>query len=208
MGMDAVEPPAMEQPGCEHAVIRPTQEHVGPPKGDRVMRMIVSFATLLIVLLAGCASSPPAPVSDRDTLQRAERSSPAVSHAVSGQKILRTAEYHIGTPNRYGGSHPDRGFDCGGLVAWSHGRHGIEVPRTAHAQSRKTSPVDLSHLAEGDLVFFRFGGQRVSHVGIHAGDGRFLHAPKNGGHVFPTRPLDDRNWQRHLAGVGRFAGRD
>ena len=199
----------MEQPGYEHAVIGPTREHVGASKGDRLMRMIVSFASLLllIVLLAGCASSPPAPVSDRDTLQPAERSSPAVSGAVPGQKILRTAEHQIGTPYRYGGSHPDRGFDCSGLVAWSHGRHGIEVPRTAHAQSRKASPVDPSQLTEGDLVFFRFGGQRVSHVGIYAGDGRFLHAPKNGGHV-SYAALDDPYWQRHLAGAGRFAGRD
>ena len=32
-------------------------------------------------------------------------------------------------------------------------------------------------LEPGDLVFFRSSKGRVDHVGIYAGDGRFIHAP-------------------------------
>ena len=39
----------------------------------------------------------------------------------------------------------------------------------------------LEHLEKADLVFFATsGGERVSHVGVYTGDGRFIHAPRRG----------------------------
>ncbi|MEX0730051.1 MAG: C40 family peptidase [Aquisalimonadaceae bacterium] len=160
----------------------------------------------IALLLAGCASTPPAPVYDYRPSAAVSERADRQSADGAGIEILRTAQAQLGTPYRYGGDHPDRGFDCSGLVAFSHGRHGIPVPRTAHAQAHQASAVDPGMLEAGDLVFFRLDGRRVSHVGIYAGDGRFIHAPKSGGRV-SYASLDDAYWQRHLSGAGRFVSR-
>jgi cell wall-associated NlpC family hydrolase len=77
------------------------------------------------------------------------------------------------------------------------------VPRTAAQQFAAATPVRTRELRPGDLVFFRLQGRKVSHVGIYAGDDRFVHAPQSGGHVRVAR-LDDDYFRRSFAGAGRF----
>lgn len=119
-----------------------------------------------------------------------------------GRVLLGLAERQIGAPYRFGGASPE-GFDCSGLVRWIHGEAGITVPRTAAGQQLEARPVAADALRPGDLVFFRVGGRAVDHVGIYAGDGRFLHAPRRGRTVGYDR-LDDPWWAGRHAGSGRF----
>jgi len=77
------------------------------------------------------------------------------------------------------------------------------VPRTAAQQFAAATPVEPRDLRPGDLVFFRLTSRAVSHVGIYAGDNRFVHAPQSGGHV-RIASLDDDYYRRHFAGAGRL----
>ena len=56
---------------------------------------------------------------------------------------------------------------------------GVSLPRTSQAQYRVGTPVSLSNLQPGDLVFYYSG---ISHVGIYIGNGRIVHAanPRSG----------------------------
>ena len=119
-----------------------------------------------------------------------------------GRAVLEVAQSRIGAPYRYGGSGPDA-FDCSGLVTYAHRQIGIAVPRTAAEQFDAATPVQRSELRPGDLVFFRLDSRNVSHVGIYAGDDRFVHAPQSGGHV-RMASLDDDWYRRRYAGAGRF----
>jgi cell wall-associated NlpC family hydrolase len=119
-----------------------------------------------------------------------------------GRAVLEAAESRIGAPYRYGGSGPDA-FDCSGLVAYAHRQVGIGVPRTAAEQFSKATPVKRGELRPGDLVFFRLSGRDVGHVGIYAGDDRFVHAPQSGGHV-RLASLEDEWYRQRFAGAGRF----
>jgi cell wall-associated NlpC family hydrolase len=84
-------------------------------------------------------------------------------------------------PNRYlwGGTiGPD--YDCSGLVQTAYASSGIWLPRDAYQQERFCQPVAagidrFSLLCPGDLIFFG-RPQRCTHVGIHLGEGRFLHS--------------------------------
>lgn len=99
------------------------------------------------------------------------------------QSVLSRAMTLLGTPYRWGGSNPDSGFDCSGLVGYVFRTAlGIELPRVSRdmASDRKNELInDRTALTEGDLVFFGRKG-RVDHVGIYVGEGRFLHAPSSG----------------------------
>jgi cell wall-associated NlpC family hydrolase len=168
-----------------------------------VVRSLSSVARLagvalsLIAMLAGCASSP-------------ERASPrpaaiprSAGQIALGDEIAVRAMAQIGTPYRYGGADLG-GFDCSGLVHHVYRELGIAVPRTAAAQYEASRRLSQSELLPGDLVFFRTSGRRISHVGIYAGDGRFVHAPKTGRDV-ELRALDDEYYRSTYAGSGRLA---
>lgn len=107
----------------------------------------------------------------------------------------------IGTPYRAGGGRPQQGFDCSGLVQYSYGVLGFDLPRSVSAQKLVTMPVATPELQIGDLLFFRIG-RRVSHVGIYYGNGEFVHAPSSGKAVMRSR-LDDTYWQPRLVASGR-----
>ena len=119
----------------------------------------------------------------------------------AGAAALVAAESRIGAPYRYGGAGPDA-FDCSGLVAYAYGKAGVDVPRTAAQQFAIARPVARRALRPGDLVFFRLSGRDVSHVGIYAGDGRFVHAPQTGGRV-RMEDLDGDWFRERYAGAGR-----
>jgi cell wall-associated NlpC family hydrolase len=119
-----------------------------------------------------------------------------------GRAVLQAAETRIGAPYRYGGAGPDA-FDCSGLVTYAHRQVGITVPRTAAEQFEKAAPVARRELRPGDLVFFRLSGREVGHVGIYAGDDRFVHAPQSGGHV-RVASLGDEWYRQRFVGAGRF----
>ncbi|MCD0484750.1 NlpC/P60 family protein [Streptacidiphilus sp. ASG 303] len=101
--------------------------------------------------------------------------------AASGtaQAALAAAKTRIGSPYVYGATGPST-FDCSGLTQWSYARAGVSLPRTSEEQANAGTRLTLSQLQPGDLVFFF---SDLHHVGIYAGNGMVLHAPKPGASV-------------------------
>lgn len=148
----------------------------------------------VLALLSGCASRPHAPPATELPAAR----SPLDARTT----VVSVAHDMLGVPYRPGGSTP-RGFDCSGLVSYSHGHAGIPVPRTAREQYARAKPVGRRDLLPGDLVFFNTEGRWVSHVGIYVGDGRFVHAPSSGKQV-ALESLDNPYWRRRIIGAGHY----
>lgn len=116
-------------------------------------------------------------------------------------QIIKTAKMFMGTPYLWGGA-TAKGLDCSGLtrlVWYMNGRH---LPRNASQQVNTGREIimDIDHsipadsfnfkaemvkriknLKPGDLIFFGTPGnmlkkERITHVGIYIGNGRFIHS--------------------------------
>ncbi len=148
-------------------------------------------------------SSPDnAPLVAQLAALRQAQDSPATS--VRMKTLLQRAFALLGTPYRWGGTSPDNGFDCSGLVGYVFRTIGIDLPRVSRAMANEGTPVtDRSALAEGDLVFFGRSG-RVDHVGIYIGDGKFLHAPRTGRDV-TVSTLTEGYWGQKYLEARRIA---
>lgn len=162
----------------------------------------VALLALATTLLAACAATRSAPeltLADKRPGPVAERPEPSQG---SGRIALAAARKMIGAPYRYGGTNP-RGFDCSGLVQYSFGIAGVELPRTSQDIFRDSQLIDPKQVQPGDLVFFSMSRDKVSHIGIYDGENRFIHAPSSGKGVSYAN-LGDPYWRVRLVGVGRF----
>ncbi len=118
----------------------------------------------------------------------------------TGSAILAEAEKYLGVPYVWGGTTPD-GFDCSGLVQYVCKSLGITVNRVAEDQFKNGTPVSRDELQAGDLVFFEKNGY-IHHVGIYAGDGMMLHAPRTG-EVVQYQSIDTDYYRSEYAGARR-----
>ncbi|HXV13541.1 MAG TPA: C40 family peptidase [Candidatus Krumholzibacteria bacterium] len=91
-----------------------------------------------------------------------------------GNHVVELAEQFLGTPYRSGGT-TSNGVDCSGLTYAVFREVGVTLPRGSDDQARVGAPVTRDELAPGDLIFFG-SSSNVSHVGIYAGGGEFIHA--------------------------------
>lgn len=122
------------------------------------------------------------------------------------EAVIARAESQIGTPYAWGGgndfgptqgvrdggiadAHGDyslAGFDCSGLVKFAFAGAGVELPHFTGYQYLRGTPVPVSDIKRGDLLFY--GPDGNSHVAIYLGDGTMIEAPGSGD-VVKTSPI-------------------
>jgi cell wall-associated NlpC family hydrolase len=119
------------------------------------------------------------------------------------KSLVATAEGYIGVPYLWGGTTPEKGFDCSGLAQAVYRINGLSIPRTSRDQHAGGAAVKRGKLRGGDLVFFAARGKAVSHVGVYAGGGSFIHAPRSGQSI-RRDSLDGPAWSRLYVGARSY----
>lgn len=98
--------------------------------------------------------------------------------------IIATAKTLMGVPYLWAGT-SSKGVDCSGLMRTTLFLHDIIIPRDASQQAYKGEHIDIApdcgNLQPGDLIFFGRKAtperkERVVHVGMYIGQGRFIHS--------------------------------
>jgi cell wall-associated NlpC family hydrolase len=130
---------------------------------------IVALALVLATGVAAPAGAATDPAPRKPVKRHAKRVGP-------GLRAVQIANHLTGIPYRWGGASPRSGFDCSGLVQYVYAKIGIHLPHYAAGQYGHGRRVSRDSLRAGDLVFF----SGLGHVGIYAGRGKFIHAPRSG----------------------------
>ena len=98
--------------------------------------------------------------------------------------IIATALEYLGVPHCMGGR-TSRCMDCSGLLVAVFASHNILLPHNSEEQARYGRIIPgMEELMAGDLVFFVRSyrtNRLITHSGIYAGDGRFIHASTSRG---------------------------
>lgn len=126
----------------------------------------------------------------------------------AAEQLVDQALAYLGVRYRFGGTSPETGLDCSGLVLnVFRNAIGFDLPRTAAEMSRLGDKIGRQELKPGDLVFFNTMRRAFSHVGIYLGDGKFVHAPSSGGKV-RVEALSSSYWSKRFNGARRLIDED
>jgi cell wall-associated NlpC family hydrolase len=166
-------------------------------------------AGLLGIAVSGLTTQVNAGSAGAATAPAGQAKAPAVVPATvwhSAQDLAIYALGLIGVDYRFGGTTPERGLDCSGLVRYVFQQvTGVILPRTSQELSRIGEKVTVADLKPGDLVFFNTRQLQFSHVGIYLGEDRFIHAPRRGGEV-EIVTLSKEYWRKRFDGARRLVG--
>lgn len=142
--------------------------------------LVILFLTL--IFLASCSSRKHA-ISTSKAARAAE-----VMANLKRKDLYRFITDWTGTPYKLGGM-DKKGIDCSGFVLiLEKDIYGLTLPRRSKDQAEVIKKKDKSHLKEGDLIFFSFGGNEVDHVGVYLNNDFFVHASTTRGVI-----VDDLN---------------
>ncbi|WP_433350371.1 C40 family peptidase [Microtetraspora malaysiensis] len=132
-----------------------------------------------------------------------------------GDVAVKAAESWLGMPYTWGGGAaggPSKGvgrgavrvgFDCSGLVMAAWAKAGVELGHYTGTQFRQGRRVALDEVRPGDLMFFGGGRGDPTHVGMYAGGGAMIHAPKTGDVVKRVDVLGSRHYMTTFRGAVR-----
>ena len=102
---------------------------------------------------------------------------------VTGADVVSEAKKYIGLPYVWGGTDPQKGVDCSGLVQCVYKSLGYDLPRVSADQARAGRPVaSMAEAQPGDLIAWDNSSRNngVDHIAIYAGNGKMIEAPRTG----------------------------
>lgn len=124
------------------------------------------------------------------TLLKSASSSRLLPQKIDRNTLIEDALKFIGAPYLWGGRgpyslDPFSSVDCSGLISLLFRAQGKMIPRDAHDQFLKATPLTKEELKKGDLIFLTpidHPQKRVTHVIIY-NEEEFIEAPRTGQNV-------------------------
>jgi hypothetical protein len=117
-------------------------------------------------------------------------------------KFIKSVDEWLGVPYKYGGCTKD-GTDCSCFVSCFYQNvYGISLPRRSEDMKLQSKTIEKEALKQGDLVFFKITGEKISHVGIYISKGFFVHATTSKGVMINS--LDENYYKKYFLTAGRI----
>lgn len=143
--------------------------------------------------------------AEESSYQASSKAYASSAGKISGRAgiAVRYALAQIGDRYVFGGAGTTI-WDCSGLTMRAYQSAGVSLPHYSAAQSRYGKRVSYSSARPGDLLFYAYPGQRISHVSIYLGGGKMVHAPRPGTRVRVESNAATAMGRKKLVAVRRF----
>ncbi|EIJ78162.1 NLP/P60 protein [Bacillus methanolicus PB1] len=114
--------------------------------------------------------------------------------------LIGDAAELLGTRYQWGGTTPEKGFDCSGFLVYVFEKQRISLPRTVSLIWNAGKQVDKPSV--GDIVFFETYRPGASHAGIYIGNNQFIHCGSSTGVTISN--LTSKYWSERYLGAKRY----
>lgn len=105
-------------------------------------------------------------------------------------------------PYKYGGCLKS-GVDCSCFVSLLYKQvYDKDTDRTANDIYLACNKVNISKAKEGDFVFFKIKGDKVSHMGLYLNNNFFVHASSSKGVIISN--LEETYYKKYFFCIGKF----
>lgn len=121
--------------------------------------------------------------------------------------VLSVARQLLGSPYLWGGT-SCKAVDCSGMVKTAWFSQAVILARDASQQARYGEHIDFKNIVTmepGDLLFIGRNAQRITHVGMYLGNGKYIQASGlvRINSIDPNDPLYDITERRNLVAASR-----
>lgn len=124
------------------------------------------------------------------------------SRQMRDSKLYSLINEWYGVPYKYG-SCQKNGIDCScfaGMLCEK--AYNQQLARNAGDIFKQCKQISLSDAKEGDLCFFKIGGNQITHVGVYLKKKLFVHASTSKGVVINS--LDEAYYKKYFFSAGRI----
>ncbi len=167
------------------------------------MRRLFFGAILLsIICLPACRSHRNKSIVSQREIHKYEEKLGISLPETSNIEFIKVIVPWLGSPYKYGGNSIN-GTDCSGFVSSIFSSFfKIELDRTSLLIFQNARKINKSEVKEGDLVFFKTDGKKVSHVGITMTPNHFIHASSKKGVV--VNSLNEPYYSKNFVAFGSY----
>jgi lipoprotein Spr len=167
-------------------------------------RLFFGVLLLSIVCLPACRSqrNKSKPIVSQREIHKYEEQLGIVLPETTHIEFIKAIVPWLGSPYKYGGNLRD-GTDCSGFVSSIYsGFFKIELERTSLLIYQKAKKINKNEVKEGDLIFFKTDGKKVSHVGMAITPDYFIHASSKKGVVINS--LSEPYYSKSFVSFGSY----
>lgn len=117
-------------------------------------------------------------------------------------KLYSFIDEWYGVPYKYGGKNKN-GIDCSNFTSTLYNFvYNKSITGSSSSIFDQCKPISKNNLEEGDLVFFKIDGDKISHIGVYLQNNKFVHATTKKGVMI--NDLDEAYYKKYFYKSGRL----
>lgn len=186
--------------------------------------VIVSFLALFLLLFNGCKSKEKQsqvakkPVAKKETKTQPVQAGKATSKdgneleqklgvgkkQIHDNKLYAFVDEWYGTPYKYGGCQKS-GVDCSCFTNLLYETvYGKKIARSASDMFIACDKLSIDDAKQGDLLFFKIGGNSITHVGVFLKNKLFVHSSTSKGVM--VNSVEEAYYKKYFFCAGKVKG--
>lgn len=177
------------------------------------IRQFISLSILLLlaVSVSSCRSHKDTSRNDNTTTSLPKSKKVKEKYAqilnvdeskIDNVKLYSFIDEWYGVPYKYGGKNKS-GIDCSNFTSTLYNSvYSKPLAGSSASIFEQCKIISKSNLEEGDLVFFKIDGDKISHIGIYLQNNKFVHATTKKGVMVDD--LDEVYYKKYFYKAGRL----